>query len=286
MSKATFLTKNSLYEDDYDCILRNPQNEFNAGLHYHDFYECVLYLGNAGVFQIDDHEYLVRRGDIVLIDMFKPHTLLYNKNVNYERFSMSINLSLLISFSTSRSNLLDVFHECNERDPVYHLNDEALKKYLVVLEKFREVRLTQGKDILEKAMLHQILAYIYSDCYTGSHVNEKEAQHAAIMAKLFKYINKHLSEDMSLEDLAREVNYSEYYVSRLFKSISGKTITNYIQEKRIEEAAGMIRGHVPINQAAEQVGFNNYSYFYKTFKKLLGKSPAEYQEEFAGVQQG
>ena len=208
---------------------------------------------------------------------------MYNKNANYERFSMSINLSLLISFSTSHSNLLDVFHECSERHPVYHLNDDALKKYLIVLDEFRKVRLNQGKDILEKALLHQILAYIYSDCYTGDHVNEKEAQHAVIMARLFKYINRNLNREISLEDLAKEVNYSEYYVSRLFKKESGKTITGYIQEKRIEEAAHLIRTQVPINQAAEQVGFNNYSYFYKTFRKIIGKSPAEYQESFAQI---
>ena len=88
MSSSLFLSQRSLYEDDYSCILRNPQNEFNYGLHYHDFYECVLYLGNAGIFRIEDQEYLIKRGDIVLIDMFKPHTLTYNKNYFYERFSL------------------------------------------------------------------------------------------------------------------------------------------------------------------------------------------------------
>ena len=72
----------------------------------------------------------------------------------------------------------------------------------------------------------------------------------------------------------------EYYVSRLFRKISGKTLTNYIQEKRIEEASCLIRGGLPINQAAEQVGFNNYSYFYKTFKKIIGCNPADYQARY------
>lgn len=63
MSDAVFLSQSSLFEGDYHCILHNPKNEFTSVLHYHDFYEVVIYLGNAGVFQIEGSEYLVRRGD-------------------------------------------------------------------------------------------------------------------------------------------------------------------------------------------------------------------------------
>ena len=52
MSSSLFLSQRSLYEDDYSCILRNPQNEFNYGLHYHDFYECVLYLETPVFFEL------------------------------------------------------------------------------------------------------------------------------------------------------------------------------------------------------------------------------------------
>lgn len=278
MSHALFLSQSSVYQDDYSCILRNPQNEFNYSLHYHDFYECVIYLGNAGTFLIEDKEYLVKRGDIVLIDIFKPHTLAFSKNCFYERFSLSINLSLLISFSTSHSNLLDVFHNCNDRHPIYHLNEEQLQKYLVLLDKYKEINLENGKDILEKALIHQLLAYIYNDCYSEPCVNEKESQHAETIAHLLQYINQHLSEEITLEQLAAQVNYSEFYVSRLFKKVSGKTLTSYIQEKRIEQASCLIRSGLSIHQAAEQVGFNNYSYFYKTFKKIIGCTPADYAD--------
>lgn len=61
---------------------------------------------------------------------------------------------------------------------------------------------------------------------------------------------------------------------------TAKILTNYIQEKRIEEASCLIRGGLPINQAAEQVGFNNYSYFYKTFKKIIGCNPTDYQARY------
>lgn len=277
MNSAIFSSKSSIFENDYDCIMRNPQNEFSIGLHYHDFYEFVIYLGTAGVFRIDDGEYLINRGDIVLIDMFKPHTLLFNKNNHYERFSVSINLDLLISFSTPSSNLLDIFHGSDRHPPVYHMSGGQLDKYLKLLDEYRKIKLNNGQDLLEKALVHQLLAYIYSDCYAGEHVDETRSHHVTTIARLLNYINAHLSEDFTLEQLSQEVSYSEYYVCRLFKKMTGKTLTNYIQEKRIQEAACLLRSHEPVNRAAEQVGFNNYSYFYKTFKRYIGCGPAEYQ---------
>ncbi|MCD8121261.1 MAG: AraC family transcriptional regulator [Clostridiales bacterium] len=277
MGNVEFLSKNCTYDGDYNGIMRTPQNEFNHGLHYHDFFEFVIYLGNAGVFQIDDGEYLVRRGDLVLIDMFKPHTLLYNQTNTYQRFSISVDLNLCISFSTSHSNLLDVFRQGNHRSPVYHVEEDSLQKYLVLLKEYQNIHLNHGLDILEKALIHQLLAYAYNDCYCGEHLSELENQHLHVISRILDYVTNHLSEEISLADLASEVNYSQYYVCRLFKKATGKTLTGYIQEKRIERATCLLRSYDSVNKVAEHVGFNNYSYFYKTFKRFTGYNSAEYQ---------
>lgn len=128
--EAKFLSRSSIYKGDYDCLFRTPQNEMKTELHYHDFYEIVLYLGNAGIFTINGQEYLMKRGDIVLINMFDPHTLKYNKNAYYERFSISIDPNLLLSFNTENSNLLDIFTTSNQHYPIFHVEGKCLDKYL------------------------------------------------------------------------------------------------------------------------------------------------------------
>ena len=106
-----------------------------------------------------------------------------------------------------------------------------------------------------------------------------DSNHLSIIAELIRYINEHLNEKLTLEQLAQQVNYSESYICHLFKKLTNKTLVSYIQEKRIEQAAILIRQGVPVNQAAERVGFNNYSYFYKSFKKLKGCGPADYRSD-------
>ena len=78
-------------------------------------------------------------------------------------------------------------------------------------------------------------------------------------------------------ELAKEANYSISYICSAFRSVMNKTINNYIKEKRLDLAVQYLKADIPITEAAEQAGFNNYSYFYKTFKSVYGISPVEYR---------
>ncbi|MCD8198372.1 MAG: AraC family transcriptional regulator [Lachnospiraceae bacterium] len=275
MDRAEFLSKTDIYTGDYNGILRGPDNEFCHGFHYHDFYELVLYLGDAGIFCTENEEYTLHRADLVLISMFRPHFLLRNTDSDYQRFSIDIDLGLLISYSTPASNLLDIFYNDT---PVYHLTEEQFQKYLLLIDEYRRLTPARGHDILEKALIHRLLAYAYNDCVSDEHMDETAIRHMQVIRRLLHYIDGHLSETITVRELAEEVHYSEYYLSRLFKKITGKTLTGYILEKKIETAAFLLRSGNRSSQAAEQAGFRNYSYFYKSFKKYMHMSPAEYRD--------
>lgn len=273
--QAVFWSRNA-YSRDYDCILRNPQCEVKPKLHYHDFYEIVIYLGNAGKFLIKDKEYAVRYGDIALINIFSSHMLSYN-DIYYERFSICIDPNLLLSFNTSSCNVLSIFSENSRSYPILHLNDEKFEKYLGIINKFKTINLSHGEDIFKKALLHLLVSYLYDDCYSGIDFGQIDSVHIGIIAQLIEYINDNLSENLSLERLGSIVNYSPSYICRIFKKFTGYTIVNYIVEKRIEKAISLLREDIPLNQVADKVGFNNYSYFYKTFKKNTGFNPQNYR---------
>lgn len=279
MTNSEFLSKANVYDGEYSCLLRTPQNEMVSRMHYHDFYEFVIYLGAAGTFRILNGEYLIKRGDIVLIDMFTPHTLVNTKTNYYERFSVIIDPSLLISFSTPTSNLLDLFNEAGAHHRILHIEEQDFRKYITLLEEYQNVKLKNGRDVMEKAMIHHLLAYIYSDGFEETMRNDTSPNQLSIITQLIRYIDEHLNEKVALSQLAQHVGYSEYYICHLFKKFTNKTLLSYIQEKRIEQAAVLIKRGASANQAAEQVGFNNYSYFYKIFKKLKGCAPANYREE-------
>lgn len=275
MDNAKFLSKTNIFTGDCGGEVHNNANEPASCLHYHDFYEFFVYLGNKGTFVLHGEEYSVHRGDIVIVDLFTPHMLIPGSSQD-ECFVAHVNPELLITYSTHNSNLLDIF--CKGNSPIHSTDEKEFPKYQRLMDEYRAVQLKSGQDILVKAIIHQLMAYAYGDCFSGMLCDSSASRGLAIVTQIINYINGHLAEKVSLQTLAKEINYSECYLCHLFKVATNKTISNYIQEKRIDMAAGLLRHSLPIKKVAEQSGFGNYSHFYKTFKRQMGCNPEEYRE--------
>ena len=93
--------------------------------------------------------------------------------------------------------------------------------------------------------------------------------------EIIKYINEHISEPITLSTVSEKVNLSKEYVSHIFKKETGKTVTDYINERKMMIAKESILGsRYELSTIAERLGYDNYSYFSKLFKKQFGVSPS------------
>lgn len=92
------------------------------------------------------------------------------------------------------------------------------------------------------------------------------------------YISEHISEELTRKKLAQSIHFSEDYVARIFKAGTGKSISTYVMEQRMELAKNYLtKSNMSISDVAMMVGYNNFSYFSKTFKDYTGKTPNEYR---------
>jgi two-component system, response regulator YesN len=92
------------------------------------------------------------------------------------------------------------------------------------------------------------------------------------------YIDKHLSEEITLEEVARKVGLTRTYFSALFKKMTGETFVHYRIKKRMEKACQLLA--VPnrtISDIAVEVGYEDYPHFTKTFKNVTGFTQSEYR---------
>lgn len=93
--------------------------------------------------------------------------------------------------------------------------------------------------------------------------------------KLLKFVNAHYMEDISLAGTAAILHMNPNYVSQMFRRETGETFTRYITDLRITQAKKLLRTEdSAISDIALSVGFNDYFYFLKTFKKSQGKPRA------------
>ncbi|MBQ7059967.1 MAG: helix-turn-helix domain-containing protein [Firmicutes bacterium] len=92
------------------------------------------------------------------------------------------------------------------------------------------------------------------------------------------YIDTHLSEPLTIHDLASQAGYADYYFSQKFKNETGQTVSEYLCDKRIEKAMELLRDPaIDLSDVQEMVGFQSRSRFYDLFKQKTGLSPAQYR---------
>ncbi len=109
-----------------------------------------------------------------------------------------------------------------------------------------------------------------------------DTQAQACVEKVKKYIREHLDGDLSLTKLAHLSSYNPKYLSDLFRTQTGATLSAYIAEQRLREAKRlMVEGKLKIKDISAAVGFFSTSYFTRFFKKGTGMTPMQYLETLA-----
>ena len=115
--------------------------------------------------------------------------------------------------------------------------------------------------------------------FAGDAENDATASKLQTVAQVKAYIRDHLSEKLTLADVAAVFNFSPGYLSQLFGRYGGGFV-EYITEVRVAAAKEMLeKGDKKIYEIAEELGFESSFYFSKVFKKSTGLSPREYQQK-------
>lgn len=93
------------------------------------------------------------------------------------------------------------------------------------------------------------------------------------------YVQEHIREDIYIADIAKQVFLSEQYLMRSFKKATGISILEFITNERLQRAQELLAGtDWPINRVADAVGYGNYSYFTRLFKRSIGLTPQAFRQ--------
>lgn len=133
-----------------------------------------------------------------------------------------------------------------------------------------------GRAALSSHNMMRYLEYLLSKALEYKNVVERPS---SIVDTLKDYMNCHFQDNISRDDLSRLVFLNPDYLSRLFKKETGRSISGYLIQKRIELAKELLAGtRMPVSVISSQVGYDNFAYFTKVFKEKTGMSPNEYRK--------
>lgn len=154
--------------------------------------------------------------------------------------------------------------------------------YSTYLELFKKLCKYNNKTEYKEIMLNSImLEIIYLMCKEAKYIDIKSntKQNTAIQ-KATKFIKENLSENLNLDTVAAYVSLSPIHFHNLFKSAVGKTLRDYVEEKRINQAINLLSTtDMTLAEIAYSCGFSSQSYFSFVFKRKLNTTPRKYLEK-------
>lgn len=248
-------------------------------MHLHNFYEFLYFKSGNASYIVENSIYQLEAGDLLITRPDEIHTIIFNSDAVYERHFIQISAEYL---KDDEFNLLDMIN----RRPAGTMNrisadivkSYGLDEYFQLIEQYVVNRVPES-DILIKSYIIQMLVKINSALreYHELFLETPFANKRITAVK--KYIDEHFNEDITLEMLCERFYISKYHLCRIFKSYTSLPVKEYVNTRRITVAKQMIfEGH-NLTSVCYKCGFNDYSVFYKTFKKFTDKSPRDFFKE-------
>ena len=266
------LEKTGYLKEDFRLFHINDQTKKDFSYHYHDFHKIIVFISGKVTYHIEGKAYHLKPRDILLVSQGAIHKPEIDPSVPYERYIFWIRDDL------SCEELNTCFQKANDRSFNLVRADSALQERLKDLLPEIEQTLQNkhfGDTVLRNALFTQFMIYINRIFLrTSSSPDKKTYSSDTQVEQLLKYINRNLSENLSIDQLANRFFFSKYHMMRKFKNETGYTIHNYITSKRLLMARSLISQGMPVMKAAQASGFHDYTTFVRAYKKQFGKAPS------------
>lgn len=238
---------------------------------HHDLVEIALICGGESVYFVGGVAYQARRGDLFIYNSGVVHDERSGPEARIASYSLALGG---LAVPGLRENALLP----EDAPPVYHLSEAQtarLERLYAVL--FDE--LTAGGDDGCHHLLMALLSVVSQ--YIGASPSAHTSDENALSSRVKAYIDAHFAEEFSLQTLADGLRVSPYYLSHVFKDVTGYSPLQYVLRRRIGEAQTLlITTGLPITQIAAQVGYDNPSHFNAQFSKAVGMSPRSFRKEY------
>ena len=240
--------------------------------HYHDYYAVGVIETGVQTFTARGGKQITPTGGVFLLNPGEPHDgeAATTAGFSYRTFYPSTELlQNIVGEVTGNSPTLPFFAPLIVTDPM-------VTKSLLRLH----YTLTTSTSSLEaETRLLQTFALLITRYADQRFKSLRTGQENQAVRRVKEYLQAHYRDNPSLNDLARQVSLSPYYLARVFQSETGLPPHAYLESLRVRQAQNLLIKGQPPAQVAYQVGFADQSHFQNRFKRLMGVTPRQYAQQ-------
>ena len=261
--------------------IANVKRSFQIPVHWHDEFEIIYVKSGFLTVSISGENYIGKPGDAFVVSPGNLHFMgSQTGNVDYFTFLFPLKY---ISFRTD--DILDdklleplnsghliispeiedtVKEQCEQLVEIYGAKKEESQSKITAQIKTKIILLQFILELWKKG-------FIVENDTSGKNTVEKE---------MVSYIQQNFTGKILLKEFGEQFHLSEKYISRYFKEHFHITISQYVTYLRLEHAKQLLQDtDIPVTEVAMQSGYQNVSYFIRSFKKTYGMSPLKYRNK-------
>lgn len=264
-----------------ECKTITAPLDYSMDLHNHDGYEVLLVLKGMVNLYTEFGGSRLERGDLICMDELAFHRVEVITRGIYDRIVVNVKRHVLEAASSRQTDLQTCFRRSHLSNVnVIHLSEEEIWQLDLYAHSLQRSLLGKmpGDEILADACLKQIMVTVNRH-FLEQDIHPRTEIMPGLVMETFKYIENHLSEEITLKNLEESLHYNGTYISRCFKRIAGISLQSFIIAKKIMLSCKLLREGIPPCDVCDMTGFNSYSNFSRTFSKQVGMSPKKYQME-------
>lgn len=248
--------------------------------HSHKPHEIYYLRKGQRYYFIDDRIYHVHRGDLIFVPSCVLHRTTAADNEDHERTVIYFQDQFLEDLIPNIAG-----HPIMKR---FHIEPKVVRLKLgdqIVIENIlSKLSLEYQKQLPDsqlylKILLIELLLVANRIEPADASVYESSSPVHEKIHRIVRYLRANYQKPLSLKELAGQFYISQYYLSRMFKTVTGLTLIEYLNTIRIQEAQKLLADeNLSITEIASLVGYDSQTYFGRMFKRITGLTPREYRK--------
>lgn len=267
-----------------------PRYQEIGDMHLHEFVEMNVIVSGRGRQRIEDQWYEMQRGRLSVIHYDQAHAMIGDaRGLEIINVYLDPGVFPLPNLPDRLRRVLPMivplhreFRHQRNRLISFALQDpETPIALLRILE--RELRC---RPVGYRQAVRHYMALFFIECCrqylsAGGSETATEISISPGVERLRRHLNTHFMEAVTLDALADLAGYSPAHLCRMFKRCTGRSVFDYIKQRRIERAMVLLRStREKVLAVAFESGFGDVSHFNRTFRKMVGVSPGVYRKKW------
>lgn len=250
----------------------------NASLHAHSTYEIYVFVSGKGRYRVENTRYPLKPGCVILLRPQELHAVEIDPECVYERIVIRFKSDVLNGIDEKLS-LLKAFHCRKAGQQNCYTPTHVTVEFVSLLKAgFSMYRDPENYYMYIRGFLVWMLSIINHDF-----LQPRPAKTAALakdeLPDIIKQIDHNICGVIDIDEICREHYISRVYLNRCFRKQMNASVGEYITGCRLDLAKKSIESGKTAASAAVDCGFNDYSSFYKSFKRRFGKPPSAFSKK-------